>query len=404
MSDPGIVVLGGGHAASSVLAGLRAEGYSGPLRMVSAESVLPYHRPPLSKAFLKDPAAAPLPLRPDTFYAQHAVDVDLDTIITRIDRSRQALIAADGCEIPYERLVIATGSEPRRLTLDGSELNGVATFQTIKDARHLRDRLAVVSDVVVVGGGFIGLEIAATCAKLGKRTTVLEAGPRLMGRAVSPEISSFMLDAHRRYGVQVHLSCPPLRFSGADGSVAAVETSLGPIPADLVVVGIGSVPRAELAAEAGLDVEAGILVDVALRTNDPAIWACGDVTVFPVDQPAARLRLESVQNATDQGKHVALSMLAKADRYAAVPWFWSDQGDIKLQMVGRSSGADESVFRGAAEAGKFSIFHYAAGQLIGVDSINSPADHMLGRRVLAKGEIFTPAMVATLADRKASSA
>ena len=404
MSDPGIVVLGGGHAASSVLAGLRTEGYSGPLRMVSAESVLPYHRPPLSKAFLKDPAAAHLPLRPDIFYVQQAIDVDLDTTVARIDRSRRALIAADGREIPYDRLVIATGSEPRRLTLDGSELSGVATFQTIADARHLRDRLAAVADVVIVGGGFIGLEIAATCAKLGKRTTVLEAGPRLMGRAVSPEISDFMLDAHRRYGVQVHLSCPPLRFSGAHGSVTAVETKLGSIPADLVVIGVGSAPRTALAEAAGLDVEAGILVDEALRTNDPAIWACGDATIFPVEQPAGRLRLESVQNATDQGKHVALSMLGKTDRYAAVPWFWSDQGDIKLQMVGRSSGADESVFRGTAEAGKFSVFHYAGGQLIGVDSINAPADHMLGRRILAKGDVFTPAMVATLADRKAPSA
>jgi 3-phenylpropionate/trans-cinnamate dioxygenase ferredoxin reductase subunit len=291
---------------------------------------------------------------------------------------------------------MATGSEPRRLTLPGAELEGIVSFQTIGDARQLRGLMPTIADVVIVGGGFIGLEIAATCASLGKRTTVLEAGPRLMGRVVSPDISSFMLDRHRRFGVQVHLACPPLQFSGSDGKVTAVETAQGSIAADLVVVGIGSAARTALAETAGLAVEGGIVVDETLRTSDPFIWACGDAVSFPVDQPGGRWRLESVQNATDQGKHVALSLLGKTERFASVPWFWSDQGDIKLQMVGRSADAEESVVRGAVDASKFSLFHFAGGRLIGVDSINSPADHMQGRRILAKNEAFTPADLAAL--------
>ncbi|WP_181704289.1 NAD(P)/FAD-dependent oxidoreductase [Chthonobacter albigriseus] len=391
MTD-GVVVVGGGHAGAAAVAALRQEGFAGPIRLVTAEADLPYQRPPLSKAFLKDQGTEPQLIRPEAFYAAQGVDVELGATVTGIDRIDRTVTLADGRRLRYDGLTLATGARVRKPDVEGAGLAGIHYLRTTADARALRVALGQATSVVVIGGGFIGLEVAATAAALGKRVTVLEAGDRLMGRAVAPEISRHMLERHREAGIDVRLATSLGRFLGFRGQLVGVEPagSTAPIEAELALVGIGVIANSELAQAAGLATDGGILVDSHMRTSDPTIVACGDGVVFDHWHAARRVRIESVQNATDQARHAAMALLGKPDPYRQVPWFWSDQGPTKLQMVGLSHGADRIVLRGRADDGRFSVFHFHRERLIAIDSVDRPADHMVGRRLLAAGTVLRP--------------
>ena len=386
MTSAGIVVIGGGHGGSQAVASLRSEGYDGPLTLVSAEADLPYQRPPLSKAFLTDPAHELLPLRPASFYEKQGVALRLGAEVTAIDLAEGSVRLADGSALLFDRLVLATGARARMPAIAGIHLDGVLALRTAGDARRIRDRLHEARDVVVVGGGFIGLEIAATARLLGKTVTVIEAADRLMGRVAAPEISRHFLALHRGWGSNVRLEASVGRIDGENGRVVAVETAGGErMAADLAIIGIGAIPNVEHAEAAGLAVANGIVVDEQMRTADPRVVAIGDVANFHHWQLGRRIRLESVQNAVDQGKAAALTLLGKGHDFREVPWFWSDQGDVKLQMAGLSFDATRSFVRGRPDDGTFSIFHYAGDRLVAVDSVNRAADHMVGRRLIAAG-------------------
>ena len=394
MFSKGIVIIGGGHGGSQVAASLRSDGYDGPLTLVTAEKDVPYQRPPLSKAFLKDPKHELLPLRPLSFYEKNAVDLRLGATAESIDLRAGAVVLARGGSVPFDRVVLATGSRPRLPAIEGINLDGVLTLRHADDARVLRDGLHAASNVVVVGGGFIGLEIAATARLLGKTVTVIEATDRVMGRVVAPEISRHFLELHRGWGTDVRLKTPVGKIIGEGGRVVAVDTAAGDrIPADIAVIGIGVVPNVELAAVAGLTIDNGIFVSDFMETSAPGVLAVGDVVSFDHWELNRRIRLESVQNAVDQGKIAAATLTGKREAYRAVPWFWSDQGDVKLQMVGLSGDATRSFIRGKPDGGSFSVFHYAADRLVAIDSVNRPSDHVLGRRMIGAGTSPPPEVV-----------
>jgi 3-phenylpropionate/trans-cinnamate dioxygenase ferredoxin reductase subunit len=382
----GIVVVGGGHGGSQLAASLRAEGYDGPLTLVTAEADIPYQRPPLSKAFLKDAAHELLPLRPESFYEKNAIRLLLSAELQSIDLAGRSLKLSDGAVLPFDRLGLALGARPRLPAVEGVHLAGVHVLRVAAEARALRDRLASAEDVVVIGGGFIGLEVAATARLLGKRVTVLEAAGRLMGRVVAPAISAYFLDLHRGWGSDIRLDTPVGRIVGEGGRVVAVETAGGDrIPADLALIGIGVDPDVGIAAVAGLDVDNGILVDETMTTSVPEIVAVGDCVSFHHWELGRRVRLESVQNAVDQAKAAAKTLVGRPEPYRDVPWFWSDQGDVKLQMVGLPFNATRSVIRGRPEENRFSVFHFAGDRLVAIDSVNRAGDHMVGRRLIAAG-------------------
>ncbi len=394
MYEKGVVIIGGGHGGSQAAASLREKGYGGKLTLISAETDIPYQRPPLSKAFLKEPGHSLLPLRPESFYAKNNIELRLGAEVTAIEPAG-ALRLADGSSVPFDRVVLATGSRPRLPPIAGTDLAGVFTLRNAADARDLRTALYAANDVVVVGGGFIGLEIAATARLLGKTVTVLEAAGRLMGRAVAPEISAHFLSLHRGWGADVRLDTAVGRIIGEGGRVVAVEDARGGrLPADLVVVGIGAVPNIELGAAAGVTIANGIAVDEFMQTSNPAILAIGDCVSFHHWATGKRERMESVQNAVDQAKTAAGTIVGKPEPYRAVPWFWSDQGDAKLQMAGIPHGADRSVLRGRPDAGAFSVFHYQGDRLIAVDSVNRAGDHVVARKMLESGISPPPAMAA----------
>ncbi len=395
MYENGIVIVGGGHGGSQAAASLRSEGYDGLLVLLTQERDVPYQRPPLSKAFLKDPKHELLPLRPESFYVKQNIDLRLGAEVAAIDIRHGAVRLADGAAVPFDRVVLATGSRPRVPPIAGADLDGVMTLRNAADARRLRDRIGAANDVVVVGGGFIGLEIAATARLLGRTVTVLEAADRLMGRVVAPAISRHFLALHRGWGSDIRLNTPIGTIVGEGGRVVAVTTANGArIPADLVVIGIGVVPNVELGAAAGVAIENGMVVNDFMETSVPEVLAIGDTVCFDHWELNRRVRLESVQNAVDQGKVVAATLTGKRKAYRDVPWFWSDQGDVKLQMVGLSGSADSNAVRGDPESGTFSVFHYAGNRLIAVDSVNRASDHVVARRMIGAGISPSPELVA----------
>ena len=395
MFENGIIIIGGGHGGSQLAASLRGEGYDGALTLVTAESDVPYQRPPLSKAYLKDPAHDLLPLRPESFYEKNDIRLMLSSEVESIDLAARSIRLADGAVMAFDGLGIATGARPRIPPIDGVHLAGVHILRVAAEARALRARLAAAEHVVVVGGGFIGLEVAATARLLGRTVTVLEAAGRLMGRVVAPEISGHFLDLHRGWGSTILLDTPVGRILGEGGRVVAVETATGTrIPADLVLLGIGVVPNTEIAAAAGLAVDNGILVDETITTDAAGVVAIGDCVSFPHWSLGRRIRLESVQNAVDQAKSAAKTLVGRPEPFEEVPWFWSDQGDVKLQMVGLPFGATRSVVRGKLADNRFSVFHFAEDRLVAIDSVNRPADHMVGRRLLGAGISPSPEMCA----------
>jgi 3-phenylpropionate/trans-cinnamate dioxygenase ferredoxin reductase subunit len=389
----GVVIVGAGQAGFQVAASLRADGHAGPIRLIGAEAHPPYQRPPLSKGLLLGKMARErLLFRQPNFYDAQAVELQLGTTVTAIDRGGHAIMTASGERIPYDILVLATGTRIRPLPLPGTALDGVMYLRTLDHAGELAERIERARAVVVIGGGFIGLEVAAATRMLGKPATVLEAADRLMGRVVAPVISAFYADLHRARGVALALNARIVALEGAEGKVRQVAMADGTVhEADLVVIGIGVLPNVELAGDAGLACENGIVVDEHGRTADPQIFAAGECTSHPNRFAGGRARLESVQNAVDQAKAVAAAIRGRPAPYDEVPWFWSDQYDVKLQMVGISTGHDSQAIRGDPATGRFSVFYFREGALRAIDSVNRPGDHMTGRKLLAAGAAVSPA-------------
>jgi 3-phenylpropionate/trans-cinnamate dioxygenase ferredoxin reductase subunit len=366
-----------------VAASARQGGFQGSIRILSDEHHLPYHRPPLSKAFLTEAEAAAVPLRAEAFYQEQDIKIELGVRVTQLDRPAAALKTAGGALVPFQTLVLATGARPRMPRIDGGDLDGVCFLRSIDDARTLKLRLGEARKIVVIGGGFIGLEVAASCVNLGKGVTVVESLPRLMSRALPELMGDWFAAKHRLHGVELRLGADVTALRGTNGKVNAVSLGDGTeIPADLVVIGIGVVPNEELAAEAGIKCSNGILVDQWGRTSDPTVYAIGDCSRHLSRYSGSPLRLESVQNAMDQARAAGTTLAGKDTPYNAVPWFWSDQYDVKLQMAGLSAGHDARAVRGSLEEGKFSIYYLRQGVLIGVDSVNRPGDHMLARKLV----------------------
>lgn len=384
-NEPGVVIIGGGQAGLQVADSLRAGGYTGPVTVVADETVQPYQRPPLSKDYLSAGAdPAPLPLRGESFFAEQNITLLTGAVATGIDRERQTVQLAVGGYLPYTHLVLATGAANRKLNCDGARLAGVHGLRTLDDAQRLNAALGTAKRAVVIGAGFIGLEFAASARARGLEVTVLEFAPRPMGRALSPAMSDWFTMAHRNLGVRLRLGEGVAAIDGRHGAVAAVVSTSGErYDADLVVYGIGVAPNTVLAEAAGLEVDNGIVVDAALRTADPAILAVGDCASFPNAHTGTRTRLESVQNATDHGRHAARTITGDVTAYSEAPWFWSTQGPLRLQIAGISAPGDETVMRGTPDTGKFSVFCFRDGQLTAVESVNSPSDHMAARRLIA---------------------
>ncbi|MER9128704.1 FAD-dependent oxidoreductase [Mesorhizobium sp. M0768] len=392
----GIVIVGAGHAGVQAAASLREEGYDGPVILVGDENELPYHKPPLSKTFIKDQQAKPQPLRGEAFYTGSAIDFRPGLRIERIDVGGHRLGISGGGVLPFDRLVLATGARPRLLPLPGSELSGVVSLRSLGDARLIRELSAQSEEVVILGGGFIGLEIAATLTAAGRKVTVVEAVDRLLGRAVAAVIAGHVRLRLEATGVRILTGTTIERLEDENGRVSAAITSSGErLPAQMVVIGIGVVPNVELAEAAGIAIGNGIRVDQQMRTSVPEILAIGDAASYRHWFTGGDVRLESVQNATDQARLAARTIVGHTDNYSAVPWFWSDIGDMKLQMVGLIAGGDSHVVLGDVAENKFSIYHYAGSRLLGIESVNRPGDHMLGRKMLGAGFSPSPQIVAT---------
>lgn len=383
----GVVIVGAGHGGTQLAVSLREQGYKGEVHLISADPDHPYHKPPLSKSFMKSPDVALQPLRAAQIFTENDIDLRLGVQVEAIDRAAHAVKLSTGGSLGYDHLVLATGTEARKLTVPGSDLAGVFTLRTASDARAMRAVLPEVKQVVVIGGGFIGLEAAAMLADRGIAVSVVELAPRLLGRAASPALASTVAAALVAAGVRVLTGVGIKAIRGEGGQVTGVELDGAVLPADLVIVGIGAVPVVDLAAAAGLVLENGIAVDAQLRSSDPAIFALGDCASFPV-AGGGRLRLESVQNATDQARALAQTLSGTPTDYAAVPWFWSDIGAMKLQIAGLAGGADEAIECRGPEGALKSVYHLKAGRLLAVETINSAGEHMLARQMLARG--YTP--------------
>lgn len=381
-----IVIVGTGQGGFQLAASLREAGHEGPITMVGDEPGLPYQRPPLSKAYLLGKVQAnALRFRQAEWYEQNRIE-RIEAQITAIHRIAHSVTLADGRTLPYEHLVLALGARNRVPAVPGITLDGVLGIRTLADADALSPRLAEIKRVVVIGAGFIGLEFAAVAAARGIQVNVLEIGTRPMARALSEPMSSAFDAAHRSWGVRLHYGQALESVLGEGGRTTGVRTTAGEqINADLVVYGIGVLPNAELASKAGLAVDNGVRVNALLQTDDPAISAIGDLVNFPSPWAARPIRLESVQNAVDQARAVAARLAGKpAATYDALPWFWTDQGELKLQIAGLSEGFDTPVLLGDPAARPFSVLCFRAGKLIAVESCNRPADHMAARKLLAR--------------------
>ena len=390
-----IVIVGAGQAAAQAIASLRGEGYSGAITLVGDEPFLPYQRPPLSKAYLLGKLERDrLFLKPDQFYTDAGIDLRLGVRATAIDRSARRLQLSDNTALAYDKLLLATGTRVRRIKVPGAELAGVHYLRSIADVDLLRPALVPGKTLAVIGGGYIGLEVAAVAIKLGLEVTVFEALDRLMARAVSPVLSEFYLAEHRNAGVKFQLKTGVEGFVGG-GRLSAVRAGGAEHAADLALVGIGVLPNTEIAAAAGLSCDDGIMVDpYCTSIDDPAIFAAGDCTRHH-GRDGAVMRLECVQNAIDQAKHAALAMLGRPTPYAEVPWFWSDQYDLKMQIAGLSRPGDDLVLRGDPAGRKFAVFHLRKGRVAAVEAVNAASEYIVGRKLITDA---TPVSAERLAD------
>lgn len=387
-----VLIVGAGQAGMQIAVSLRDEGFDGSITMVGEEPHGPYQRPPLSKAYLAgDADEESLELRTPEFYVDNRIVVITDEKVVKLFWGEEHGVAVTdtGREIAFDQLALTTGAGPRLLDVPGGELSGVLTMRDLADAKTLKTHWDDVQNVVVIGGGFIGLEVAGVARKHDKNVTVLHSSDRLMRRAVGPATSEFFKQAHERRGAVIRFNSSIARLIGEGGKVTGVELADGEVlPADIVMVGIGAIPRIELADQLGLGTERGaILVDSAARTSDPRVVAAGDAVLFPHPLGGEGLvQLESVQNAVDQAKVAAKTLMGIETEYRAVPWFWSDQADLKLQMAGLSAGYDQTVLRGNPDEEKFSVLYYRDGRIIAVDAVNDVSDYMAVRRALGAGQ------------------
>jgi 3-phenylpropionate/trans-cinnamate dioxygenase ferredoxin reductase subunit len=386
-----VLIAGAGHAGFQLAVSLRQLGYEGRVCLINDEAHLPYQRPPLSKAYLKGEGRPDsLMFRPEKFYHDQHIELIADRAVS-IDRPARKLLLASGAALDYAHLVLATGARNRLLDIPNANQADVLYLRILDESEALRLRIASARHVVVIGAGFIGLEFAATARAKGLEVDVIELGARVMARAVTAEISEYFQQRHTAAGIRIHFGVQATSIESDGTRVTGVSLSDGRhVPADLVVVGVGVLPNIELAAAAGLPVASGIIVDEQLLTSDPDISAIGDCALFASPRFGGSLRLESVQNATDHARCVAARLTGNAKTYDGQPWFWSDQGDDKLQIAGLTTGYDRVVVRGDPAQRSFSAFCYREGRLVGVESVNRAADHVFGRKILGLNRSIAP--------------
>lgn len=384
---PHVVIAGAGHAGGTAAAELRRAGFQGPITLIGDEPLPPYERPPLSKAWLKGEADADkLALKPAAFYPDAGIDLRLGRTVTAIDRVGRTVQMDDGGSIGYDILILATGARARRIPLPGLELGNVLELRNAADADRLKSALVPGARLAVIGGGYIGLEAAASARGLGCEATVIEAQPRVLARVACEILSHFFQDYHRAQGVTIEVNAQVKALEGRDGQVTGVRLGDGRlIPCDVALVGVGAVPNQELAAEAGLACDNGIIVDLSARTADPAIFAIGDCTHRPLPLYERTMRLESVPNALEQARAAAAAIIGKPIPAPEVPWFWSDQYDLRLQIAGIPFDAERIVVRGDIAAAKFALFHLKAdGTVQAVEAVNASTEFMGGRRIVQR--------------------
>ncbi len=383
-----IVIVGAGQAAAQAIQTLQANEFDGKIALIGDEAYVPYERPPLSKGLLAgEIELEKLFFKKPAYFAEKGIDLRLKTSVTRIERAAKRLKLDDGSTLAYDQLLLATGARVRRISIPGADLSGVHYLRGIDDVLGIRAELAPGKRLVLVGAGYIGLEVAAVAQKLGTQVTVLEMMDRVMARVVAPAVSAFYDQVHRAAGVDIRLQTGVVAFEG-DGRVTAVVTDKGDrVAADMVIVGIGVVPNVELAKDAGLAVDNGIVVDDCCRTSDSDIFAAGDVTNHPSALMGRNIRLESVQNAVSQGRAAALAMLGKPEPYNEVPWFWSDQYDLKLQIAGLSEPTDEAIVRGDPATRKFSVAYLRDGVFVAINTINMLKDFLPAKKLIAEKRV-----------------
>ncbi len=380
----GMVIIGAGHAAGQAAASLRQAKYEGPITIIGDEPHVPYQRPPLSKQYLSgEQAIERVYLRPATFYADKDVTLKLSTTATAINRENKTVDLDSGESLQYDKLIISTGSRPRKLGIEGADLPGIHYLRTIADVDAIRAEMAPGKNLVIVGGGYIGLEVASVGVEQGLNVHVLEMESRILQRVTTPQMSSYYHALHSGRGVHIHTDTAVTGFAG-DTHVQQVKCGDQAFDADLVIVGIGIIPNVELAEAAGLEVDNGIVVDDHCRTSDADIYAAGDCTNHPNPLLNRRLRLESVPNAMEQARVSVENILGGDKVYAAIPWFWSDQYELKLQMVGFSADGTEQVVRGNMEDNKFAVFYINEGKVVAADAVNSPKEFMVCKQLIGK--------------------
>ena len=391
-----IAIIGAGQAGCQAVASLRTEGFAGAITMVGDETYAPYQRPPLSKTYLMGTMERDrLFLKPDAFYADAKCEVLLNVSATAIDRAAKSVALSDGRSLGYDKLLIATGTRVRKIKVPGAELSGIHYLRSIADVDELRPAFKTAKNLVIVGAGYIGLEVAAVARKYDLNVTVIEAMDRVMARSASKPVSEFYERIHREAGVMFHLNTGVEGFEGT-GKITGVRAGGLIFSADIVLVGIGVLPNCEIAEAAGLKCGDGVYVDKTCTTEDPAIFAAGDCTRHH-GRNGDLIRLESVQNAIDQAKHAALAMVGKPTPYSEVPWFWSDQYDLKLQIAGLAWPADRIVLRGDPAARKFAVFHLRDGAVAAVEAVNAAPEYLIGRKLIADGVHVAPERLADTA-------
>lgn len=391
--DGRVVIVGSGHAGVELCAALRQRGFSGTIDVLGDDPALPYQRPPLSKEYMKRPEVM-LALRPEQFYRDNAIQIRTGSRVVAIERAARQIRLQDGETLAYDHLVLATGARNFTPPIPGLETPHCLELRTLADAVRMSSRLPRLKRLAVIGGGFIGLEAAGLLAAMSREVEVVDIAPRLMQRAVSPATSDWFARFHREAGVKLHLECGVQRIDSRDDGVTLHLSSGETIDADAVLLAAGVCANDDLAAEAGLEVAGGIVVDARLATSDPSISAIGDCARFPLAGRSGEIRLESVQNAVDQARYLAGRLMGVDGVYAALPWFWSNQGDARLQIAGLVLPAGDepvtTVLRGDPAGSKLSIFVYEGQRLLAVETINQSVDHMLARKILGRGDTIAP--------------
>ena len=385
------IIVGAGHGAGQAVSSLRAGGFEGRLIVIGEEPYIPYQRPPLSKKFLAGEMEVDrLYFKPEKFYQDRNVEFMLNSRVTQIDRSAKTVTTDTGDTLAYTKLLLMTGTRVRKLQAPGADLPGICYLRTIDDVNHMREAFQPGAKLVVIGGGYIGMEVAAVAKKMGLDVTVVEAMERIMSRGIGEEVSNFFQDMHREEGVTILTGKGVERFEGSTHVTHVVCSDGSKVEADIVVVGIGVLPNQELAEDAGLTCDNGIVVDEYCQTSDPDIFSGGDCTLHPNPLLGRTLRLESVHNAVEQGKTAAAAMLGERKAYAQVPWFWSDQYDVKLQIAGMPDGYDSHVVRGDPSKRKFAVFYLKDNKIICVFAISAMAEYMQGRKLIEKAVSVSP--------------